>query len=118
MTGQCLVIVVIILAIAFYFYRAKRKRWALATLPLMLLPAVNAAAAQLCILMKIQYDFLAAVLWILISAVAASIWIGMCTLFVFNRKGYRVWYISIGVGFTVILAAILLMHYCTEFNVL
>lgn len=111
MTAQCLVIVLIILATAICFYRAKRKRWAVATLPFAVVPAVNAIAERVFEALGYHYNMLAATIWIAVALVASCIWIGICTIFVFNRKGYRVWYVLIGVGFNLILAIILLLHF-------
>lgn len=111
MTAQCFVIVLIILAIAVCFVRAKRKRWAMSALPFAVVPAVNAIAERVFDMLGYHYSPFAATIWILAALVASCIWIGICTVFVFNRKGYRVWYVLIGVVYNLLLAIILLLHF-------
>lgn len=86
--------------------RAKRKRWAVATLPLMLLPAVNSVAKPMCVfILDIEFTFVIAVWTILIAVMASCIWIGFLTAIYLNKRKNRVVYMLSCTIFNIILAA-------------
>lgn len=86
--------------------RSKRKRWAAATLPLLLLPAVNSVAKPFCVfVLGIDFTFVIAVWTILIAVMASCIWIGFLTAVYLNKRKNRVVYMLSCTAFNIVLAA-------------
>ena len=62
MIGESIIITALLFIIVMALLKSKRKKWAVATLPLMLLPAVNSLAKPFCVLvLKIDFTFVIAV---------------------------------------------------------
>lgn len=108
MAVECGVITAILLIMVIVFFRTKRPKWALATLPIMLVPITDFMAE---ILLKRVFRFELSLYWgvlALVIAVAVSCaWIGFMAVS-FSHKGTKISYIGIANAFNVLLAAILI----------
>ncbi len=106
MIGESFIITMLLLIVALGLVRSKRKNWALATLPLILLPAVNAVAKPFCMfVLDIEFTFVIAVWTILIAVMASCIWIGFLTATFLNKRKSRLIYMLGCTGFNIIIAA-------------
>lgn len=118
MAAQCLVIALMILMIAFGFMRAKRVKWAVATLPLVVLPLVNGVFEKVLELVNGgAFNFMTAMAEIVISVVISCIGIGVCSALLLKGKKTTIPYISVSFLFTLVLALILINHYYTAMPV-
>lgn len=108
MTIECGVITGILIAFSVIFFRTKHKEWALATLPLTLVPLTEFV---LTVLFVNVFDMSVSIYWgvfALVAAVAMSCaWIGFVSNRLKSRKT-RATYIGIANAFNVLLAAILI----------
>ncbi len=113
MVGESVIITMLLGIMSFSLFRAKRKRWAVAALPLILLPAVNSVAKPLCVfVLGIDFTFVIAVWTILVAVMASCIWIGFLTAIYLNKKKSRVAYMLSCTAFNIILAAVFMWdHY-------
>lgn len=106
MVGESIIITILLSIMTVSLIRSKRKRWAVATLPLMLLPAVNSVAKPFCVfVLGIDFTFVIAVWTILIAVMASCIWIGFLTAIYLNRRKMRIVYMLSCTAFNIILAA-------------
>ena len=106
MIGESIIITALLLIIIITLLKSKRKKWAVATLPVMLLPAVNAMSKPFCVLvLRIDFTFVIAVWTILIAVMASCIWTGFLTATLLNRRKTRLAYLFGCTAFNIILAA-------------
>ncbi len=113
MIGESVIITALLLILVAGMLKSKRKNWAAAILPLILLPAANAAAKPFCLLvLKIDFTFIIAVWTILISVMASCIWIGFLTATILNKRKSRLVYLFGCTAFNIVLAAVFMWdHY-------
>ena len=115
MVGECAVITVLLLFAAFALIRYKRRKWAIATLPLTVVPFVNVMAYEVCEeLLSINYTFLAALIVIMTAMVFSCTWIGFLTATLLQKRKYRTAYLMGCFAFNILLAVILLLDLYNE----
>lgn len=106
MVGESAIITLLLAIMAIGLVRSKRKKWAVSTLPLMLLPAVNCIAKPVCVfVLGIEFTFVIAVWTILIAVMASCIWIGFLTAAYLNKRKMRIVYMMSCTVFNIVLAA-------------
>lgn len=106
MIGESVIITALLLIVVIAMLRSKRKKWAIATLPVMLLPFINAIAKPFCVLvLKVDFTFVIAVWTILVSVMASCIWIGFLSATLLHKRKTRLAYLFGSTGFNIILAA-------------
>lgn len=104
---ECGVIAAMFTVIVIVFFRKKRKLWALATLPLTLVPLTEFVLDFIFgFALKIVIGPYGRILALLIAIAISCAWIGTASIGIKNTKK-RVTYIGITNAFNVILAAIL-----------
>ncbi len=113
MAIESIVIAGLFLLMAFVYFRRKRREWALAVLPLMVVPLANFVMEYAVAgLFHAPIKLFGAIL-VLVAAVALSAaWIGAASGGLKN-KGTKITYISITNVFNVMLTAIIINHYMT-----
>lgn len=112
MIGESFIITGLLLIAAGSLYRSKRKRWALATLPLTVLPAVNALASFVCrFIIGIEFNFVTAVCIIMGALVVSCTWMGFLTATQLSRRKTRVPYLVGAIAFNVVITAVFLGQY-------
>ena len=115
MAGECAVITVLLLFAAFALMRAKRRKWAIATLPLAVMPFVNVMAKMISEeILGIGYTFVVALIVIATAMVIACTWIGFLTATLLQKRKYRGTYLAGCIAFNIILAVVLLLDYYKE----
>ncbi len=114
MAIECSVIMAIFILMAVVFFRKKRKVWALATLPLTLVP-----------FMEVLFDFFiptvlaidigpfVRMIALLVAVIASCVWIG-CVSMSMKSKKRRITYIGITNVFNLTLAIILIYYILIE----
>ncbi len=107
MAIECAVITAILVVIVVAFARKKRKTWALATVPLTLVPFVDFVLGLVVYVFQINVSVFAGVLMLLLAVGASCAWIGFAANGLKN-KNTRLSYIFIANGFNLCLAAILI----------
>lgn len=106
MIGESIIITALLFIIVMAMLKSKRKNWAVATLPVMLLPAINAVAKPFCVfVLKVDFTFVIAVWTILIAVMASCIWTGFLTATLLHRRKTRLAYLFGCTAFNIILAA-------------
>lgn len=111
MAIECFVIAIILAAIVFSFARADRIRWVIATIPLGILPLVNCAANFICTnIIGCEMPRNILVIIIIISVMASCVWIGIASGFLRTNR-MKIPYITVGIGFNIVLATILVNYY-------
>lgn len=106
MIGESIIITALLLIIVIAMLKSKRNKWAIATLPIMLLPAINALSKPFCVLvLKIDFTFVIAVWTILIAVMASCAWTGFLTATLLNKRKTRLTYLLGCTVFNIILAA-------------
>ncbi len=106
MIGESVIITALLFIIVTAMLKSKRKKWAIATLPIMLLPAINSIAKPFCVfVLKIDFTFVIAVWTILIAVMASCVWTGFLTATLLNKRKTRLAYLFGCTGFNIILAA-------------
>ena len=106
MIGESIIITALLFIIVMALLKSKRKKWAVATLPLMLLPAVHSLAKPFCVLvLKIDFTFVIAVWTILVAVMASCIWTGFLTATLLNKRKTRLAYLFGCTAFNIVLAA-------------
>lgn len=119
MAGECAVITLLLLFAAFALVRAKRKKWAVATLPLAVVPFVNVTAKLFSEkLLSIGYTFVVALIVIAVAMVISCTWIGFLTATLLQKRKYRFSYLGGCIAFNLLLTVILLMDYYTELPII
>lgn len=112
MAAECMVIALIIIAIFLCFFKTKRKKWAYSTLPLMVLPLANGVLSLFfTIVLKTEVTLYCAFITIIVSMIAACIWIGICSMTMITGRRTRIPYLGVTILFNLLLAIILLNHY-------
>lgn len=112
MIGESIIITALLLIIVITLLKSKRKKWAVATLPVMLLPAINAVAKPFCVFaLKIDFTFVIAVWTILIAVMASCIWTGFLTATLLNKRKTRLAYLFGCTVFNIILAAVFMWNH-------
>lgn len=107
MAIECGVIAVLFVLISVIFIRRKQIEWALAALPLTLVPLTDFIMELLVMkVMKVEVDAFGGVLALLIAVAVSAAWIGAASQSLKSKKT-GVTYIAITNVFNVILAAIL-----------
>lgn len=116
MAIECGVIALLFLAISIIFMRRKQKEWALAVLPLMLVPVTN-FVMELLIgrVFKIEFDGFGGILALLIAVAVSAAWIGAASQGLKSKKK-GVTYVAIANIFNVMLAAILINTILIEYG--
>lgn len=119
MAGECAVITVLLLFAVFALIRAKRKKWAIATLPLAVLPFVNVTVKLFSEkLLGIDYTFVIALTVIATAMVISCTWIGFLTATLLQKRKYRMTYLSGCIAFNILLAVILLVDHYHELPII
>ncbi len=112
MPSECLVISLILGILVFGFFRAGRKNWALAVLPLMVIPTIcGFVMYTVNDVMKKGYDPILPVALVIGSLAVTCIWIGMASMILIKTKKLRVPYVATTVVFSVLLSIIILLEY-------
>ncbi|MCH5199859.1 MAG: hypothetical protein J1F60_02775 [Oscillospiraceae bacterium] len=115
MVGECAVITVLLLFAAFALIRYKRRKWAIATLPLTVVPFVNVMAYMICKeLLGIDYTFFASLVVIMTAMVVSCTWIGFLTATLLQKRKLRTAYFMGCIAFNILLAVILLLDHYAE----
>ena len=115
MAGECAVITVLLLFAAFALMRAKRRKWAIATLPLAVMPFVNVMAKVVSEeILGIGYTFIVALIVIATAMVVSCTWIGFLTATLLQKRKYRTTYMAGCIAFNILLSVILLLDYYAE----
>lgn len=118
MAGECLVIALIIGILSIGFFRAKRKNWALAVMPLGLVPLISGAVLYSTEhFFKYEYTFVLPMTLIVASLVASCIWIGIASAILIKTKKMRIYYLAVSVAFVLVLSIIMLIRYYTALSV-
>ncbi len=112
MPSECLVISLILGILVFGFFRAGRKNWALAVLPLMVIPTICGLTMYTVVdVLEKSFDVLLPVALVLGSLAVTCIWIGMASIILIKTKKLRIPYVVATVAFSVTLSLIILMKY-------
>ncbi|MCM1060931.1 MAG: hypothetical protein NC452_11660 [Eubacterium sp.] len=112
MVGESFIITGLLLIAAGSLLKTKRKKWAIATLPLAVLPAVNALTGFVSgVIMKVTLGFVTEVCIIMGALIISCTWIGFLTATLLNRRKARIPYMIGCIVFDIILAAIYMGHY-------
>ncbi len=118
MLGESAIITALLLILILALLRAKRKKWALATLPLMLVPAVNCLIRPVCGMINTDMTFEIS-MWVLLIAVMVScVWVGFLTATLLNRRKTRAFYMTGCVLFNFLLAGAFVFDYYKSFGLL
>ena len=104
MLGESAIVTALLLILVLALVRAKRKKWAMATLPLMLVPAVNCLIKPVCGMINTDFTF------------EISVWVLTATLL--NRRKTRALYMTGCVLFNFILAGAFVFDYYKSFGLL
>ncbi|MCM1164969.1 MAG: hypothetical protein NC299_04125 [Lachnospiraceae bacterium] len=108
MAIECGAITGVFLLFVLIFLRTKRKEWALATLPLTLVPLADFVLELIVVrMMKVEVTAFAGILVLVVAVAASAAWIGAAagTL---RHKRTKASYIGISNAFNIALAAILI----------
>lgn len=112
MAGESLIITGLLIIASASLFRAKRKKWALAVIPLAVLPAVNALAGFIAkVVLKVTFNFVTEVCIIMGALIVSCTWIGFLTATLLNRRKAGVPYMAGSIAFNILLAAVFLGHY-------
>ena len=115
MVGECAVITLLLLFAAFALLRYKRRKWAIATLPLAVVPFVNYAAYLVSkYLLNAEYTFMVSLIVIAIAMVISCTWIGFLTATLLQKRKFRTAYLMGCFTFNILLAVILLLDHYAE----
>lgn len=108
MAIECGVITLLFFLISAIFIRRKQKEWALASLPLVLVPMTDFVMELLVMkVFKVEVDAFGGVLALLIAVAFSAAWVGAASQNLKSKKT-SVTYIAIANMFNVMLAAILI----------
>ncbi len=112
MAVECGVIAGIFVLFVFVFFRRGHSEWALATLPLILLPLADFVLEMVIIkMLKVEVTAFGAILTLVVALAASAAWIGAAsgTLRAKHNKRTAATFIGISNVFNVALTAILVM---------
>lgn len=108
MAIECSVITGIFVLIAVVFFRSKRKEWALAVLPLTLVPLTDFVLEFIVIkVLKVEVTAFGGILALMIAVAASAAWLGAASG-ALKHKRTMATYLGITNAFNVALAAILM----------
>lgn len=113
---ECVVITGFILSMALAFFLKKRKSWALATLPLTIVPLAELLMAWLFVrVFKFEISIYWGVFGLMCAVAVSCVWIGIAagTL---EHKSSKATYIGISNTFNIALAAILIRDILSSVN--
>ena len=112
MAGESFIITCLLFIAMASLLRAKRKKWAIATLPLTVLPAVNTIVGFVTkVVLEVQLNFVTEMCIIMGALIISCTWTGFLTATILNRRKARVPYMICSIAFDVILAAVFIRHY-------
>lgn len=112
MIGESFIITGLLLIAAASLLRSKRKKWAIATLPLIVLPAVNALVGFFGrVILKIRIGFVTDVCILIGAMIFSCTWIGFLSATLLNRRKARIPYMIGSIAFNIILAAVFVGYY-------
>lgn len=117
MAVECGVIVGVFVLLVLIFFRRGHKEWAIATLPLILLPLADfVLELVLTRLMKVQVTAFAAILVLVCAVAASAAWIGAASGAIRTKHSKRSAATFIGISniFNIALAAILILDIMTR----
>ena len=107
---ECAVISGLFVIFIAVFLCTKRKQWALATLPLLLVPLTDVVIEFLLVkAMKVDVTVFGAILALVIAVAVSAAWVGFFAGHL-DHKRYKATYISITNLFNVALAAIIISN--------
>lgn len=112
MAVECGVIAGIFLLLVMIFFRREHKEWAIATLPLILLPLADFVLEMVLIkMMKVQVTAFGAILTLVVAVVSSAAWIGGISNKLKSKHNKRTAATFVGISnvFNIALAAILIM---------
>lgn len=116
MAIECAVITALFIVIVIAFLRKKRKTWAIATLPLTLVPFTEAFMFFVFAkLFSVSVDPFIRIIVLLVAVAVSCVWIGCASGSIKNKKR-RATYIGITNLFNVLLAAILVNNVLTQMS--
>ncbi len=108
MAIECIVITGIFFLFVIVFFRSKRKEWAIATLPLTLVPLTDVVLELvLARIFKIEVTAFGGILALVIAVAASAAWVGAAAGSL-KHKRTKATYIGISNAFNIALAAILI----------
>ena len=107
---ECTVIAGFFILIIATFFFTKRRQWALATLPLLLVPLTDITVELLLIkALNVEVTAFGAILALVIAVAISAAWIGFLAGHL-DHKRYKASYIGITNLFNVALTAIIISH--------
>ncbi|MCM1299532.1 MAG: hypothetical protein NC203_11340 [Firmicutes bacterium] len=118
MLGESAIITALLLILILALVRSKRRNWAAATLPLMLVPAVNCLIKPICDMINTDFTFEISVWVLLIAVMVSCVWVGFLTATLLNRRKTRAFYMIGCVLFNFILAGAFVFDYYKSFGLL
>ncbi len=115
MAIECGVITALLVVIMIVFLRKKRKEWAIATIPLMLVPFTEFVADFLLWqLFNIQVSVFVRLIMLVIAMAVSCVWVGISSNS-FKNKKVRVSYIVVCNIFDILLGIILIHYIVVEY---
>lgn len=113
MAIECGAITGVFLLFILIFYKSKRKEWALATLPLMLVPLTDFVLEMVVVrMLKVEVTAFGGILALIIAVAASAAWVGASSDLL-KHKRTKATYIGISNAFNIALAAILISDILT-----
>lgn len=113
MAIECGVITALLIVIMVVFLRKKRIPWAIATIPLMLVPFTEFVMDFLLWqLFSVQVSVFVRLIALLVAMAASCVWVGMSSMS-FKSKKVRISYIAVCNIFDILLG-IILIHYIID----
>lgn len=113
MAIECGAITGVFLLFILIFYKSKRKEWALATLPLMLVPLTDFVLEMIVVrMLKVEVTAFGGILALVIAVAASAAWVGASSDLL-KHKRTKATYIGISNAFNIALAAILISDILT-----
>ncbi len=107
MAIECAVITGFFILMSIIFIRSKHKEWALATLPMTLVPLTDFILEAVVISsMNVNVNVFAGVLTIIIAVAVSAAWIGVASQILKSKKT-SLTYVGISNAFNVVLSAII-----------
>lgn len=116
MLGESAIITGLLLVLTLALLRAKRKKWAMATLPLIVVPAANCLIQPVCSMINTDFTFEISVWVLLIAVMASCTWVGFYAATQLNRRKMRAFYMVGCVLFNFILAGAFVYDYYESFG--
>ncbi len=118
MLTECAVITGFFVLMSVIFIRAHHKEWALATLPMVIVPVADCVVEFLLIsVLKINVNLFGGILTMIVALAVASVWIGVISQ-TMKEKKTSVTYVSISNFFNIALTAIVVAEMLDKSSVL